>query len=150
MAEQALKSKMVPPLYEAMWHEGAFRDRLLAGQVIRPTDDKHAEWQAARAAFTQQEPARFTAQWAQNHDAGAPFRPQTWLTNTFMHGGFGHLLGNMIFLFLFGFTLEMALGPWLYAACYLVGGIGAAALAASASGSRSRSISSAPWCWYIT
>ena len=133
-----------------MWHEGAFRDRLLAGQVIRPTDDKHAEWQAARAAFTPQKPARFTAQWAQNHDAGAPFRPETWLTNTFMHGGVGHLLGNMIFLFLFGFTLEMALGPWLYAACYLVGGIGAAALAASGSGSRSRSISSAPWCWYIT
>ena len=48
------------------------------------------------------------------------------------------------------FTLEMALGPWLYAACYLVGGIGAAVLAASGSGSRSRSISSAPWCWYIT
>ena len=36
----------------------------------------------------------------------------------------------MVFLFMFGFTLEKALGPLLYLVCYLLGGVGASALAA--------------------
>jgi membrane associated rhomboid family serine protease len=87
-------------------------------------------WRAARDAFTPREPQPFTPRWAQSYDAGAPLRPITWLTSTFLHGSVDHLLGNMVFLFLFGFTLEVALGRWLYLACYLLGGVGASALAA--------------------
>lgn len=35
----------------------------------------------------------------------------------------------MVFLFMFGFALERALGPLLYLVCYLLGGVGASALA---------------------
>ncbi|MFD1711753.1 rhomboid family intramembrane serine protease [Ottowia sp. GY511] len=128
--EQAQRADMVELVYQAMWHDSAFRERLLDGRLIGPGDPRHADWKAARDAFTPTEPARFTERWSQNHDANAPFRPITWLTNTFLHGGVGHLVGNMVFLFLFGFTLEMALGRGLYLACYLLGGIGASALAA--------------------
>ena len=127
---QAQRADMIELVYQAMWHDNAFRERLLGGQLIRPGDARYAEWKAARDAFTPTEPDRFTERWSQNHDADAPFRPVTWLTNTFLHGGVGHLVGNMVFLFLFGFTLEMALGRGLYLACYLLGGIGASALAA--------------------
>ena len=41
----------------------------------------------------------------------------------FLHGGWGHIVGNMIFLFLLGFTLELALGSLRYLAAYLLCGI---------------------------
>ena len=130
MIGHAVKAEAYDAIYQAMWQDNDFRQRLLDGQVIRHSDPQYAAWRAARTAFTPTEPQRFTERWSQNHDADAPFRPITWLTNTFLHGGVGHLLGNMVFLFLFGFTLEMALGRTLYLVCYLLGGIGASAFAA--------------------
>lgn len=43
----------------------------------------------------------------------------------FLHGDFVHLASNMLFLFLFGFALEIALGRWRYLALYLLGGVAA-------------------------
>src|SRR5262249_18621064 len=40
----------------------------------------------------------------------------------FMHGGFGHLLGNMLFLWIFGDSVEDALGSFRYLLFYLVTG----------------------------
>lgn len=45
----------------------------------------------------------------------------------FLHGGWEHILGNMIFLLLFGLSVEMALGARWFLAFYLLGGLGAAA-----------------------
>jgi membrane associated rhomboid family serine protease len=49
----------------------------------------------------------------------------TLVTSTFLHGGFMHLLGNMLFLYIFGDNLEEALGRVGFLAFYLLGGIGA-------------------------
>ena len=127
--EKLVQRKNWPMLYEAMWEDGQFRTRLLAGQIVGSSDPDADTWRQARADFTPREPRPFTTHWAQSYEADAPARPSTWLTATFLHGGFAHLLGNMVFLFLFGFTLEAAMGPLLYLACYLVGGLGASALA---------------------
>ena len=43
----------------------------------------------------------------------------------FLHGDFGHLAGNMLFLFIFGFALEIALGRWLYLRINLFSGVAA-------------------------
>lgn len=37
-------------------------------------------------------------------------RPETALTSMFLHGGFLHLLGNMLFLYVFGDNLEDRMG----------------------------------------
>jgi membrane associated rhomboid family serine protease len=50
----------------------------------------------------------------------------TILTSMFMHGGFGHLGGNMLALWIFGDNVEDAMGHFRYAAFYLLGGIAAA------------------------
>ncbi|MDO3387008.1 rhomboid family intramembrane serine protease [Gilvimarinus sp. SDUM040013] len=55
----------------------------------------------------------------------AESKPITFLTSMFLHGGWEHLIGNMVFLFLFGFTLEMALRPWVFLGMYLVSGVSA-------------------------
>jgi len=49
-------------------------------------------------------------------------------TSQFLHGGFLHLFGNMLFLIVFGPAAEDALGPALYLGFYLAGGVAAAFL----------------------
>src|SRR5687768_13009021 len=45
----------------------------------------------------------------------------------FMHGSWAHLLGNMLFLWIFGNNVEDALGRVRYLLFYLVGGLAATA-----------------------
>ena len=47
-------------------------------------------------------------------------------TSMFLHGGWLHLLGNMLFLWIFGNNVEDRLGPIPFLLFYLVGGIAAA------------------------
>lgn len=47
----------------------------------------------------------------------------TLVTSMFLHGGWAHLGGNMLFLAIFGDNLEDAMGHRNYLAFYLVGGI---------------------------
>ncbi len=50
----------------------------------------------------------------------------TLVTSMFLHGGWMHLLGNMLFLWIFGDNLEDEFGHGGFLAFYLAGGIGAA------------------------
>jgi len=52
----------------------------------------------------------------------------TFLTSMFLHGGWLHLLGNMLFLWVFGDNLEEVFGHLRFLGFYLLAGIGAAAL----------------------
>jgi membrane associated rhomboid family serine protease len=47
-------------------------------------------------------------------------------TSMFLHGGWMHLLGNMLFLWVFGGAVEEALGHFQYLIFYLVCGVGSA------------------------
>lgn len=49
----------------------------------------------------------------------------TLLTSMFLHGGWMHLAGNMLFLFIFGDNLEDEMGHGGYLLFYLVSGLGA-------------------------
>jgi rhomboid family protein len=64
-------------------------------------------------------PARFSAD-----PGGEAF---TVFTSMFMHGGWEHLLGNMLFLYIFGDNVEDALGHGRYLVFYLAAGMAAAA-----------------------
>ena len=50
----------------------------------------------------------------------------TLLTSMFLHGGFMHLAGNMLFLYIFGDNMEAAFGHVRFLAFYLACGIAAA------------------------
>ncbi len=49
----------------------------------------------------------------------------TILTAMFMHAGWMHIIGNMVFLWAFGPEIEDAMGPLRYLAFYLLSGLGA-------------------------
>src|SRR5437588_5426075 len=46
----------------------------------------------------------------------------SWITSMFLHGGIFHLVGNMVYLFLFGACVEDILGRGKYLAFYLGSG----------------------------
>ncbi|TZF89771.1 rhomboid family intramembrane serine protease [Cognatilysobacter lacus] len=44
------------------------------------------------------------------------------VTALFLHADWAHLLGNLLFLLIFGAPAERAMGPWRFLALFLVGG----------------------------
>src|SRR5258706_3494806 len=59
------------------------------------------------------------------HFHAAVFLPM--ITSMFLHGGWLHLLGNMLFLYIFGDNVEDRFGHGGYLVFYLVAGLAAAA-----------------------
>ena len=55
----------------------------------------------------------------------------SWFTAMFMHASWDHILGNMLFLAVFGKMVEDAFGHLRYLAFYIAGGFAAAALQAA-------------------
>jgi membrane associated rhomboid family serine protease len=55
-----------------------------------------------------------------------PINIVTPLTSMFLHGGWGHLLGNAIFFWVFGNNIEDSMGPWRFLLFYLICGLAAA------------------------
>jgi membrane associated rhomboid family serine protease len=68
-------------------------------------------------------PARIT------HPAGGVdaslWAPATLLTSLFLHGGFFHVAGNMLYLFIFGPAVETRMGHARFLAFYLASGVAA-------------------------
>lgn len=71
-------------------------------------------------------PANVSVLW---RDHQAPFGALlTLLTSTFLHGGWLHLIGNMLYLYIFGDNVEDRIGHVPYLFFYLLAGVGASAV----------------------
>lgn len=77
-------------------------------------------WLEQRLAIEQQWISRMSAY--QLGLVPAELSLYTLITYQFLHGGWGHIIGNLLFLFLLGFTVEKALGPGRFLVAYLVCG----------------------------
>ncbi|MBS1662464.1 MAG: rhomboid family intramembrane serine protease [Bacteroidetes bacterium] len=65
--------------------------------------------------------------WGALHHWSSPrFKPHQVITHMFLHGGFMHILFNMLALWMFGSTLESYWGAKRFLNFYLICGIGAA------------------------
>jgi membrane associated rhomboid family serine protease len=58
--------------------------------------------------------------------AGVPSAVATMFSSMFLHGGFFHIIGNMLYLWIFGKNVEGALGHGRFLAFYLLSGVLAA------------------------
>lgn len=94
--------------------DGAFAD---------PGSDDYETWQTNRDEYEGLLDRSFTRRYLMSYDDPEPV---TALTHMFMHGGMGHLVGNMVFLLLLGILVEGALGRGLFLGSYLLAGLGAA------------------------
>ena len=100
---------------------------------VRPSPDDPVLWEYLTALGPQLSP-RMEERLLQHLSAydlvvfAYGFRPAdpgvlTLLTSLFLHGGFMHLAGNMLFLWIYGDNVEHRLGPARYLAAYLGTGI---------------------------
>jgi membrane associated rhomboid family serine protease len=106
--------------FDIMDNDRPFMARLLAGKVVAAEDPRLAEWTTQRARYAGLRGDQFTERWTLRPDLADP---ATLLSATFLHGSTSHLVGNMVFLFAFGYTVEMAIGGSLFLAFYLVAGL---------------------------
>ncbi|WP_447773184.1 rhomboid family intramembrane serine protease [Variovorax boronicumulans] len=129
-ARRALRhEEAYPQLLEALQNDQPFLKKLRADEVVTPANPRFDEWQRERRQYEAMLPAPFTERWSLDQNKGAAFKPWTWITAAFLHADTGHLLGNMLFLFLFGFSVELALGRGTYLCFYLLGAVGSSLLA---------------------
>lgn len=120
-ALDAMEQAGSPLLVHLIQSDDAFLAALRADQLITPQHEAYAAWKPARVAFDRLWDRRFTERYALRYSEMAPVKLFSY---QFLHGGFGHLLGNMIFLVMLGLLVEGALGSGLFVALYLLGGIG--------------------------
>lgn len=101
-----------------------FMRRLHNDEIVKRDEPRWPFWKKNRAEFEKILGKSFTDRFVLK-----PAHP-TWssmLLHMFMHGSVDHLLGNMVFLFIVGYTVEAALGAWRYLAFYVLAGLGSTA-----------------------
>ena len=118
-----------------MLSDRAFYDYLQANQGVIWASAQQRQWQQARPPIQEDYVNRLSA-----NELGlvpADLSLYTLITYQFLHGGWGHLIGNLVFLFLLGFTVEKAMGPGRYLLAYLLcGALSGLVYSAFAAGSK--------------
>mgnify|MGYP000229245178 CR=1 FL=1 len=80
-----------------------FLSAMRSGEIIDPDSERYTQWQSDRSEFERLMDQSFTRQYMMHYDDVAPV---TLLSHMFLHGGVGHLVGNMLFLLLLGSVAE--------------------------------------------
>ncbi len=112
-------------LYRSLMFDTEFLDKLSRGEVGPEDRFQKQNHRSLRQDYEKLLNKMITMKYG--------FRPaiprmETWLTTMFLHGGIGHLLGNMIFLWLIGCLIEYGCRRWLFSILYIVGGFAATGL----------------------
>jgi len=123
--EDSPEKSLAPAKVREVLGDGRFRRALREDGLIGPGDPRHEEWTSLHETFRDKR-SRIVSR-SYGLIPSQP-RPWSWLTHMFLHGGLGHLLGNMLFLWLAGYVLESGVGHLRFAGIYLGGGLLAAAV----------------------
>jgi len=98
-----------------MERDAKFMRELHAGSVIAAQTAEYASWTLQRGKYESLQ--SFTSRYVYRVDEPSLL---TAFTSAFMHGGFDHLFGNMVVLFLVGFLVESVIGKSLFLFAYIV------------------------------
>ncbi|MDZ7660991.1 rhomboid family intramembrane serine protease [Thiohalophilus sp.] len=99
--------------------DGKFQRLMKDGKLIGPEHPDYEIWREQRRTFENYLQRIVTYQYS--FKTAEPSLT-TLITHMFLHANWGHLIGNMIFLLLIGFSVEMTLGRTTYLLAYLVAG----------------------------
>lgn len=113
------------PWFERLLGDDDFLRRLIDEEVVTPDDPDYRAWKEGRAGLSER--LDDTTVWGHGL-VPAESEPVTFLSHMFLHGGWFHLIGNMIFLVALGLLVEVALGSLVVTGLYLLSGVGAAGL----------------------
>jgi membrane associated rhomboid family serine protease len=110
---------------QLMQSDAEFMRELRARRIVPSTDSQYAAWAQQRRDFDATISRAFVERFSLKPEWTEPWRL---VTHQFLHGDFGHLLGNMIVLLLAGPFAEAGLGRLRFLLGYLVGGVAAGAI----------------------
>jgi membrane associated rhomboid family serine protease len=101
-------------------NDSDFMKSLYGGGIISVNENEYGRWKTLRAEFDKQKDSLMSYKFGLTP---ARLKPYTLLTCMFLHGGLGHLIGNMIFLWIVGCMLEMGCGRLVYGVGYVLVGL---------------------------
>ncbi|HXY06035.1 MAG TPA: rhomboid family intramembrane serine protease [Burkholderiaceae bacterium] len=111
---------------QLLQRDAQFLRALHAKHIIREDQPGYAAWSAKRQRFDSLVNSTLVARFSlERSEVQEIWR---FLTYSFLHGGIGHWLGNMVVLVLVGPFVEAALGRLRFLLAYLAGGAAAGAL----------------------
>lgn len=116
--EAMIEAKAYTYVLPVMEQDAAFMADLKRRWEMEPAA---STWRTQRQQYEKLRGERFTARWM---SVPADRNWETAISAMFMHGSTGHLIGNMIFLLAFGYTVELTLGAVRFLLFYLLAGIG--------------------------
>ena len=108
-----------------MMGDSDFQRKLMHNEIILPQDPLFEKWRVMRNEY--ESAIGKVSSWKYGF-IPEKHHPLTLVSHMFLHGSAGHLLGNMIFLWLVGCVLELGFGRSRYIILYLLGGIFAVGL----------------------
>lgn len=112
-------------IFFQMEQDDTFQKMLKNNRIVTTDSPDYAKWKDLRNQFQSLKDRIFSNKY---QFVPAEHKPFTFISHMFLHGGFEHLFGNMLFLWLFGCILEMGCGRGKYLLMYIVTGIGAVSL----------------------
>ena len=118
--QEPIDQETLVQFYLEMQRDERYLKKLENDEIITPSDPMYAEWKELRTDYESQR-----TQLASLNYGFIPAKKAflTSLTYMFMHASTGHLVGNMIFLWIVGCMLEMGLGRLRYSGLYIFGGL---------------------------
>jgi membrane associated rhomboid family serine protease len=122
---EAMDAETAMEVHLAMEDDAAFLERLTDGRIIPREDARYALWKSSRLTYERHR--NQSTAFSYGLRPAYP-RPTAFFTYMFLHGSVGHLIGNMIFLWILGCMLEIGAGRGLFLTIYLASGLAAAAL----------------------
>ncbi|PRC91600.1 rhomboid family intramembrane serine protease [Solimicrobium silvestre] len=112
------KNGMALPI---MVHDTKFMLALQSEKIITPTAPEYTNWKTQHVHYMEQR--SFTSRYIFEVDNPSLLKA---FTSAFLHGGFDHLLGNMVVLFLVGFLVESMVGKIVFTLGYCISALVAA------------------------
>lgn len=114
-----------------LWGGKALRDPVFLSQLDEFSFQGDASdiqaWKNDLRAFKNSMENKLTYQFGVRRSGNEALKyPLTWVTYQFMHADFFHLVGNMVFLLIFGVAIESLLGAGYLLQTYVLGGVAGA------------------------
>lgn len=103
-----------------MQTDGEYLKLLNNDQIIQPGETVYGDWKKQRQEFNELLNDIFSYRFSLKTSEPTV---TTIFSHMFLHADTGHLVGNMLFLFLFGFVLEIILGRTMFISMYLLAGV---------------------------
>ena len=106
--------------YRRLVRDATFLDQLRAGKVVPEKSPEFLKWRQLREDYEARLKKSVTFSYG--------FRPAdtsvaSWFTHMFLHGGWEHVIGNMVFLWLIGCLIEYGCRHLFFPMIYFLGGL---------------------------